>query len=527
MLVVGIHSLGHDISVCLWKDGELIFAIEAERLNRVRHSSKIDIILQALKRCQDFTLEDVSLVALSTYVNQNVLEVENYDIALKTITTGEHNHYETRCKLFGASITCVVVSHEASHASVALHEAGFQDNTTILVNEGRGIFSRNCIYQYRNNQLMLDSFNTLPWYGTGFGWSAFGYLFGMGKSPSTAGKIMAMGAFSVNPTKHTDAISCAPKNLHEMPLPKQNQICDQYREEWRITDNFDNQADYVGALQILFTNSIIDRLKTVIDKYNSNHIALSGGCALNIITNSAIRDAFFIPVHIPAVCNDAGQALGASIYAQKFVLGNQPHKYSVYSNGVTDSTEKTINTLKKKQCHFTTYDSGVIADRLAEGAVVAFYQGKAELGPRALGNRSLIANPKMKDIKRRVSEFIKQREWYRPLAPLVRVEKFGEFFPDQQPSPFMLFNYAAKPLDLPGATHHDGTARIQTVTEQSNPGIYNLLEKFEALTNINGLINTSLNAGGKPIAQTVADVLDDFWHRDVDCFVFNDIMVNK
>jgi len=153
--------------------------------------------------------------------------------------------------------------------------------------------------------------------------------------------------------------------------------------------------------------------------------------------------------------------------------------------------------------------------------------GQGELGPRALGNRSLLGSPVVSGMKQRMSERIKHREWFRPLAPVMRMERFREVFKTDLASPHMLFSYDAVHANIPEAIHVDGTARIQTLASKDNLQLYELLSEFEKRTGIAALINTSLNQKGRAIAQTSNDVLDDFLDSDVDLFVFGGIMAEN
>jgi len=523
--VVGIHSAGHDTGVSLWENGELLYSVETERLTRRRHDHAAEAAVAALQRCPQFALDRVGLVAVSTGFRQALIKVEDCD-SVRAAIAARTLHVSTRCELFGRPIPCLVVAHEASHAALALHYAGPVASALILVNEGRGSFSRNSVFDFSSGQMTLVEADTLPWFGSGFGWSAVGEAIGLGRGPSVAGKTMALGGFSAPDSALMDAILDVAPDLDRAPETRQVAERSRLLAAAKI-NGFDSRAALISSFQHLFTQTLTEHLERLLAQYPREVLALGGGCALNIVANSQLRDRMKVPVVIPPAPNDAGQALGAAIYAMRFLLGITPRPFPVYSVGAAQDADEIRNTLNEAGLSWTDYCPDHVAARLADGAVVAFSQGKAECGPRALGHRSLLAHPSLPGMKERVSVRIKEREWFRPLAPVMRDETLLRLRPDKPLSPYMLFNYDSDGLQIGEASHVDGTARIQTVAKDDNPRVHRLLESFEAVSGANALINTSLNAGGFPIAQTARDVLDDFWGREVDLFVFDDVMVDR
>lgn len=526
MQIVGIHSAGHDTGVCLWRDGSLVYSIETERLTRRRHDHAVAAALEALRSVPGFDPAAIDLVAVSTVFRQSLVRVAEPEAAREAVRRGEL-HYNTTCDLFGITLPCVVVAHEASHAALALHYSGYDEPAAILVNEGRGSFSCNSVFHYREGRLTLEAIDPLPWYASGFGWSGVGYLLGYGRGPSVAGKVMALGGFGEPKPALIDAVLEVDRRVIDHGSDREA-IGARLLARLDDPSDFHQRASLVSSLQHVFSDAVLALLRYHLELAGARRIALGGGCALNIVTNSRIRSELGAPVAIPPACNDSGQALGAAIYAQKFVLGTDPAPLQVYSNGRAESTEAICRTLAHAGITgWRDYDAGRVAAQIADGAIVAFLQGAAELGPRALGHRSLLAHPAREGTKRRVSDRLKGREWFRPLAPVVREERFAELRPGEPHSPYMLFNYAATKLAMPEATHVDGTARVQTVAAGMNPRLHALLRAFEAGSGENGLVNTSLNAGGRPIVQTARDLLDDFWKTEVEVFVLGDVMVER
>ncbi|HYY97447.1 MAG TPA: carbamoyltransferase C-terminal domain-containing protein, partial [Pyrinomonadaceae bacterium] len=289
---------------------------------------------------------------------------------------------------------------------------------------------------------------------------------------------------------------------------------------------FGEKADAVATLQQVFNETVSDFLTRSMERFEVEKLALGGGCALNVLLNTQLRDELKIDLHIAPACNDSGQALGAAVYAQMFHLGIRPSAFSVYSNGLPPDACETASLLRSSGLSARAYSAEAAASVLASGGVVAFCTGVSEIGPRALGNRSLLADPSVPGMRERVSVRLKGRESFRPLSPVMRQERFRELLPSEPDSPHMLYAYNVGDEHIREAVHVDGTARIQTVKAEDNPRLHALLEAFEELTGVPALINTSLNAQGRAIAYRPADVLDDFG-ASVDLFVFDDVMATR
>jgi carbamoyltransferase len=434
-------------------------------------------------------------------------------------------HYFTTCNVLGRRTDCLMVAHEASHAALSCHFADYVEPGMVLVNEGRGSFSRNSFFLLKNGKLILKDTDMLPWYGSGFGWSALGYIFGYGISPSTAGKIMALGGYGTySETFHEILMGIEPR-VHHRDREFQEQEVRKLLDHKEFKKDFYTMAAITATFQQMFNREVLKLVQSKLEEFDSRYLALGGGCGLNLVVNTLLRKKLTRDIAVSPVCNDAGQALGAGIYAQKFCLGIQPEPFTIYSNGLACSNQVIEHTLDNHRLVSRPYDPIYLARRLAEGEVAAFFNGVSELGPRALGNRSLLANPCIKGMKQRLSEGIKEREWFRPLAPVMRLERFHELFPGELPSPYMLFCYPTPGNLMPEATHIDGTSRIQTVTEGENPLLHNLLAEFEKQTGIPALVNTSLNRRNKAITYSVQDVLQDFLDADIDLFIFEDRIV--
>lgn len=516
MRMLSIHSLGHDTSVSVFDDGVLRCTIETERLTRVKHDHRVKIALEYVFENIPIKAENIDMVVVSTNIRSELLKIKDYESAIQKIEKG-CLHYETECKMLGINKPCIIVAHEASHAALAWHYSGYQRNCLILVNEGHGTFSRNSLYFTKNDKINLVEYDSLPWYATGFGWSALGYFFGLGIGPSIAGTVMAYSGYGNYKEEYREIIESFDRNIHFMDRCQQKTRFKKFINDFGGKAKFQKKANLVKTFQKMFNNEILYYIKSKAADLCAERYAFGGGCSLNIITNTYLKDSIG-PLSIAPACNDAGQSLGAAIYVYKCLLGTSTKHFSPYSNGLLERKEAN-ELFKKRGLECKSLDLDSVAHALADGAIVAYMDGISEIGPRALGNRSLLANPAIKGMKKRLSEKTKNREWFRPLSPIMTDDAFEKLYPNEPKSPYMLYNYENRCPLLVEACHNDNTMRIQSLSKELNPRLHHLLELFESITGVPGLINTSLNVRGNAIAFKVDDMLDDFLDSEVDLFV--------
>lgn len=265
-------------------------------------------------------------------------------------------------------------------------------------------------------------------------------------------------------------------------------------------------------------------------------LCLAGGVALNSVMNERIRtEAGFDEVFMQPACNDAGTASGAALWLQHSVLGH-PRRF-VFCNPYTGpeyDEEQMAAAIRAAGLDFESPEPArlieIVAEALDRGEVVGWFQGRSEWGPRALGNRSILADPRRADMRDVLNAKVKHRESFRPFAPVVPLERAREFFACSQPSPYMLFVTAVreeKRSVIPAVTHVDGTARIQTVTAEVNPRLYQLLLAFERRTGVPVLLNTSFNNCGEPIVCSPTDAVNTFERTRIDLLAMGPFLARK
>lgn len=283
--------------------------------------------------------------------------------------------------------------------------------------------------------------------------------------------------------------------------------------------------DVACTFQHIFENAVLSKLESLQAEYHCDNLYYGGGCALNIVTNTKIVESgLFKNVFIAPCCNDSGLSIGAATCLE-MQKGNTIKKHSPYLNNVGLSSETIAEPTQELIQE--------VAKILLNGGIVGVCNGYGEAGPRALGNRSLLALPNDKELAKKLSMEVKKREWYRPIAP-VMLQKLAQKVSVQDINPlakFMLSDFEIKhefDKDLCGVIHENQTARIQTIeSESDNAFIYNLLTYLHENNGILGLINTSFNAQGEPIVHTKEDAFSNAQKMHLDALVYNNTLVTK
>jgi len=386
--------------------------------------------------------------------------------------------------------TYYYIDHHQSHAAYAFLSSGYKESD-ILAIDGRG-WHYNCIFIDKYNNI-IDLSNKIP---LGSLWNrisqdiGFGYL--------GAGKTMGLAGYGKYNQEIDDLLYAYLQNTnHKLPAGYQK-IFDRTPKE-----------DIAYTLQ-KFTEKMIEEF--VFPLKTCDNLCVAGGVAYNGYVNEQLTK-HWTNVHIPPAVGDEGQALGTYMHAA-YTQYNTVHIPNVYSGE------------KYEYQGDETVDLKQVAQAIADGAIVGWYQGASESGNRALGNRSILADPRNPDIKNIINSKIKLREDFRPFAPSVLEEHYKEYFDTNQPSPYMSRIMPVISDAIPGVTHVDGTARIQTVSKQQNPRYYDLINEFYCITGIPMLLNTSFNCQ-EPIVETPEDAISTFHKCGLDVLVIDNYIQRK
>ena len=382
------------------------------------------------------------------------------------------------------------IDHHQSHAAYAFLSSGFKQSDVLAI-DGRG-WQFNCIFTDKDGNIT----NLSDKVSIGGLWNRLSQDIGF--SYLGAGKTMGLAGFGEYDSEIHDMIDmymAAPN--HRLPDGSSKILKRVPKENVAFT------------LQI-YTENLIK--KHVYPLKSCNNLCLTGGVAYNGYVNEEFTK-HYTNVHVPPAVGDEGQSLGTYMHAE-YTQNNNIHVPNVYAG-------KEYNYVGSEKVNITE-----VAQAIADGKIVGWFQGKSESGNRALGNRSILADPRNPNIKDIINSKIKLREDFRPFAPSVLVEHYKEYFDTTQPSPYMSRIMPVTSDAIPGVTHVDGTARIQTVQREFNPRYYDLINAFYALTGVPMLLNTSFNCQ-EPIVETPEDAIATFNKCGLDILVIGDYIVRK
>jgi carbamoyltransferase len=464
MKILGINETSHDAAVCLIEDGEILYASHAERFSGVKNDVSLNsAILQE---------------ALSYGTPDRLAYFENSALKrLRLLTCGglqpAKPYYKTYAPLKGIPVTSV--SHHESHASAGYYTSGF-DDAVVIVLDAIGEFTTSSVWVGEGDKLTRVKSWSYP-YSFGLFYSAFTQLIGL-KPNEEEYILMGMSAYG-DPEKYLDKVSEYFPSVY-----KQNYNFHKGINNWGQKISEEDKFHIAASVQKVYEDRLWDFVYIARQESRSSNLVFMGGCALNSKANTLLHD-IFPNVWIMPNPGDAGSSLGAAASV-----------YGAHLNWQTPYLGSNIAG---------DYPVQKIVDGILSDGIVAVASGRAEFGPRALGNRSLLADARDPRIKLRLNE-IKGREDFRPVAPVVLEEYAHEWFDMDYTSPYMQFTpRCLRPELIPAAVHVDGTSRVQTVNRSQHQGLYDALSEYHKRTGIPVLLNTSLNIKGQPLVNTAED----------------------
>ncbi|MEX5234990.1 carbamoyltransferase [Kocuria arenosa] len=537
MNYLGINAIFHDPAAALVVDGRVVAAAEEERFSRRKHGkrpvpfSAWELPEQAMRWClAEAGLTPADLDAVG-YSFDPAIAAEMPDDPYDPLRVD----YARRAAGFLAEALPGLdrgkvrfVEHHVAHAASAGLAAPTR-TSSVLVVDGRGEAHSHLAGRYRDGELEILHRQALP-ESLGLLYESLTDHLGFLRS-SDEFKVMALASYG------------EPRFLPELREIVRATGDGGFRAQapdWtrfaprRIDDGTwgGDHADLAASVQAVVEEVLVDLATWLHEQTGDTVLTMAGGTALNCVANSRIwRETPFDEVWVQPASGDSGTALGAALHlAQE--AGDLGAPQPTAALGRSWSGEELAQWLSTAQVPFTTPDdlAGEVADILADNGVIAWFDGRSEFGPRALGRRSLLANPMHSDNLERLND-VKGREQFRPVAPMVLEERAAEIFGGgPMPSPFMLFVHDVAPEwrdRIPTVTHVDGTARIQTVNDEDNAGIAALLRAFDERTGVPVVVNTSLNTAGRPMVDDPRDALELFGSAPVAALVLGPHLVRR
>jgi carbamoyltransferase len=430
---------------------------------------------------------------------------------------------------FGINADLQYVNHHESHAASAFLLSGFENCSVLTLDESGDRHESITLWEGHSNQMKRVVVIDGPTFGDFFicATHAIGFRINDGE-----GKTMGLASYGDSNAVYekirnfvtVDNLSV--KGL-SCDLKVQVNVNDEnpfatYRHETAKNNPFSDvvkyhkREDVAAAAQRLLEERVLELVRNAIRKTGQHRICLAGGVALNMKLNQRIREMHDVDeVFVFPNPGDPGVPVGAALLVCKELMEvegkqfqNHPMTHTYYGTEYND--EAVAKALDDYRLDYEVVDNpqSAAADLLAEGKVVGWFQGKLEFGPRALGNRSVLADPRDERIKEKINKYLKKRDWFMPFAPSILSEAKGEYLENGVEAPFMIMGFNVKPdklRDIPAVLHVDHTARPQTVTREMNDGYWRLIKEFEKRSGVPVLLNTSFNRHGQPMVRSPSD----------------------
>jgi carbamoyltransferase len=575
MKVLGISSYLHNASAALVSDGVLLSAVEEERLNKEKYTNAFPY--NSINWClqeNNITMDQVDAIALGWSPYPEILQSAKHFVRYFPKTLGVFKQNSTDApiiprlkrtiflkseliKHFGKNYNypqIYYVQHHLAHAASAYFESGFE-HAAVLVMDGLGDnYDSVSVWKANNNKLERIQNIKFP-HSIGILYLCIQAYLGFPDN-SGAGKIMGLSSYG-DPSYANyfdDLVKFYGNGKFKLDLSMlqyhiygNNKTCSdkfikRYGPPRYIYDEIEKKhEDMAYALQKLTEKIILHICQYICETLEETNLCISGGVGLNCVANGAIaKEELFDNIYVSNAPHDGGTSIGAASYVSRLIqdipFEKKVNNYSKAYVGPKYNDQEILKILSSNvsdnRYKYQKVDSPakVAAENVSKGKIVAWFQGGLEFGPRALGNRSIIADPRDPQMKEILNERVKFREGFRPFAPSVLAEYASEYFEPSVPSPFMTIICDVIPEKrekIPAITHVDGTARVQTVQLDQNPIYYEMINEFFLITGIPMILNTSLNIKGMPICCSPEDALNCLLLSGIDCLVIGNYYVWK
>ena len=575
MKILGLNAYHGDASACLLIDGQVVSATEEERIRRIKHWAGFPS--EAIKFCLEdagLTLKDIDVITISRdpYANfslkvlsalKNRLSLGNIKDRVSNIRKASNIEDEFRLhfsdQFSSMKAKFVNVEHHRSHLASAFFVSPFEESAVLSI-DGFGDFSSVMTSYGKGNQLtVLDKVN-YP-HSLGVFYTAFTQYLGF---PHYGDEYKVMGLAPYGKALYKEqvrqVIELTSDGLFKLNLNYFNHTRNGVNMTWTdgipfVDTMYSNQfiksfgpargkeeelsqyhKDLAASVQAVTEEVIFHMAEHLRLKTKSENLCLAGGVGQNSVANGKIiLNTGFKNLYIPPAAHDAGTSIGSALY---YYHQTEKNKRTLVSKtgyyGYKATKEEIEETLTRNNVAFQYFEDrealiDIVTDRIIDGQVIGWYQGRAEFGPRALGHRSIIADPRRNDAKEILNLKIKRRESFRPFAPSILIEKVPDYFEQTDEVPFMEKVFIIKPEmrdKIPAVTHVDGTGRLQSVDKLNEPIYHRLIERFNEKTGVPILLNTSFNEN-EPIVNTPQEALDCYLRTKMDVLVMDNFYIAR
>ena len=577
-VILGLNFNHADSSACIIKNGKLLFAIEEERINRIKHWAGIPIL--SIKECLKHSKihsNEITDIAINTNPLSNIKKktfyfIKNYLFGekKKEITNRIKNKFKLKDDIndllkpesLSNNVKIHYIDHHVSHIASAYYASGYKEAIGLSI-DGFGDFSSLCISKCKNGKIDVIDRVFFP-DSLGLFYEAFTQFIGF-KKYGEEYKVMGLSSYGIPEYENliSKEIFMSEKSFklnlkyfnhinknfkyNFSGSPNQNKIFNSkinrilnFKKVKNRNEKLTIKKNIACSIQRIYEKKLLEIIKKL-DRLNfSKNLVYAGGCALNSLGNKQIFDSnYFSKIFIPYAPGDGGGSIGAALVVSKKIENiikfknlNTPFVGTDYENDEIREIIKVNKKLSKYKLKFYKNKSElhtVIAENIFKNKVIGLFNGKMEFGARALGNRSIIANPCNPNIKKIINLKIKKRENFRPFAPAILFDHKKEWFNNKSSNPYMsaveLINKNKRKL-IPGVTHIDGTGRVQTVEKKFNEDFYSIIKNFYKFSKVPIILNTSFNEN-EPIVMSPKHAIDCFLRTKMDILVINNFIIQR
>jgi len=552
--ILGINCFSHDTAACLLVDGQVVAIGEQERFDRRPHTKAfpddavayclsagglgpedLDAVAVAQQPWQDLARGGVD--ALRRLAPKRLAAQGVVDLRLLAREADFRRRYRLRAPF-------IRVGHHQAHAAAAFLASPFERAAVLTVDRG-GDFLSTTLAVGEGNRLEVLAEIANP-DSLGEVYSAITWFLGFTPN-ADEGKVMGLAPYG------SDRLARDLQEVFELQDPGRFRVdlrwFGYHREGRPVSRRFlarygpprqpegpltERDKDLAKAVQLAVEEAGLHLARWLRQRSGLPRLCLAGGVALNSVMNfRLLKEAGFQDLWVQPLSSDAGNALGAALWVHHVVRGAPRHYVMDHPflgpEHPRAAAERALGATGLP-IERPADPAARAAELLAQGLVVGWYQGRGEVGPRALGNRSILADPRRAEMRDVVNHRVKRREWFRPFAPAILHERGPDYFVDYRPNPFMTMVEAIRPerqAEIPAVTHVDGTGRLQSVTRGFNPRFRRLIEAFDRLTGVPVVLNTSFNIRGEPMVNRPEEAVTDFLRTDMDALVLGDLVVLK
>jgi carbamoyltransferase len=551
VIILGItDTVCQDTAAAIIVDGEIIALVEEERLNRIKHAPRM-LPQKAIQWCLDMAkckIEDVDIIAIG-FDHPNTVLVDNMVTKVKRFFRGksvirgpmEEIRYWKRHRYYLAQLgpylkhrdKVMFVRHHLAHAASSFYLSPFE-NAGIVSLDGSGGQDAGLIAIGRGTEIEV-----VRYVDRETSWGEFYERFtgALGFKPhSDEGKVMGLAAYG-DPEGEVFPFIHMP-NSGELPHYDRDgflKALSEIRPRGKSESPINGYHEQVAARLQYSLERVVGRLTEILhEKTGYTDLCMAGGTALNCSCNGKLLTLPHVKrIFVQPAAADCGTALGAAVYAHVKLTGERPKtRFNHLYWGPQFTNDEIEVVLKQAKLPYRKVEriGEATAKLLVQNKIVGWFQGRMEVGPRALGARSIVANPTDPRMKDAVNNNVKFREPWRPFAPSILSEYMEEYFGTKHPSPFMILAFQAREevkSKIPAALHVDGTGRPQTVEKETNPWYWELIDEFRKLTGVPVVLNTSFNVAGQPIVCTPKDAIGTFYICGLDALAIGDFIVEK